>query len=80
MNCISPTFNHPALLSASSSLLEICELPEMVHGIEVANLNEPSSYTLHNLSSSSQSSAPVCLPVKQISRMESVRAQLKYTT
>src|SRR2546421_5668842 len=51
VNCISPSFDAPRLLPPQLPLLQICELPEMMHGIEIANLYKPCSNAFHHFPS-----------------------------
>lgn len=80
MDGIAPALNLPALLTASASLLEVGELPQMVDGVEVADLDEPSTDTLHDLSSGLETTAPVSLPLEQVAGVKSVRSELKDTS
>lgn len=80
MNSIAPAFNGPALLATISALFKVGELPKMVNGVEVANLNKPSTNSLHDLTAGLEASSPVSLPFKQVSRVQSVGAQLKHAS
>lgn len=48
-----------------------------MHGIQVTNLDEPSSDTLHNLTASLETLAPVCLPFQQVAWVQSVGAKFE---
>lgn len=76
----APSLDTPALLSANSSLLQRCELPQVVDSVKVPDLDEPCSYTFHNLTASPQALAPMSLPLKKITWVESVGAELKDTS
>jgi hypothetical protein len=77
---ISPALDTPALLSPNFPLLQVGKLPEVVNGVQLSDLHEPSSNTLHDFTSRFETPAPVRLPFQQISWVQCVRAQLKNTT
>ena len=77
MNRITPALNAPGLLTPDLALLEVRKLPEVVHGVEIADLTEPSSDSLHNLSSRLQALAPVRLPLEKVAGVQSVGAQFE---
>jgi len=66
MHRITPPLHAPALLSPDLALLQIRELPEMVHGIQLADLHEPRTDTFHYFSSGAETTTPVCFPFKEI--------------
>lgn len=52
MNRISPAFNTPGLFTTNLAFLQVGELPEMVHRVEIANLHKPSTDAFHDLATS----------------------------
>lgn len=74
VHSISPTLNTPRLLSPQSSLLQVCELPEVVDCVEISYLHKPGTNSLHDFLSCFQSLSPVSLPFEEVTRVESVRS------
>src|SRR3954469_11117586 len=64
VNCISPALNTPTLLSSSLSLLQIRELPKMVHCVQISNLYKPCSHSFHSFSACLKTTSPMCLPLE----------------
>lgn len=80
MDSIAPTLDGPALLATIAALFEVGELPKVVNGVEVANLDKPRTNSLHDLTTGLEASSPVSLPFEQVSRMQGVGAQLKHAS
>lgn len=76
---LAPARHTPALLSARTSFFEIGELPQVVDGVEVSDLHEPGTHTLHDFFPGTQTSAPVCLPFQEVARVQGVGTELKDT-
>lgn len=72
MDSLAPALDTPALLAANLSLLEVGKLPQVVNGVEVSYLHEPSADTLHDLASRLEAASPVGLPLKEVAGVESV--------
>ena len=66
---LSPAFLLPTQLAADLALLEVGELPEMVDGVEVADLDKPGTNALHDLAAGLEAAPPVGLPLKQVTRV-----------
>lgn len=64
VNCLSPSFHTPTHLSSRFSLFEICKLPEVMHGVQVSDLDKPCTNPFHHFSPGLEASSPVCLPFK----------------
>lgn len=47
--------------------------------IEISNLHEPSTHSLHHLAASLETLTPVSLPLKKITRVKSIGAELEDT-
>ena len=62
VNGLGPALLLPAKLTADLALLEVGELPKMVDGVEVADLDEPGANTLHDLTAGLEPTPPVRLP------------------
>jgi len=77
MNRISPSLHIPALLPAHLPFLQIRKLPEMMHRIQLSNLHEPGTYTLHYFSPGFEASAPVGFPFEEIAWVEGVGAEFE---
>ena len=77
MDSVAPALDGPALLATVSALFEVCELPKVVNGVEIANLDKPRTNSLHDLTTGLEAASPVSLPFKEVSRMQSVGTQLK---
>jgi hypothetical protein len=77
---IRPAFDTPALLTLQFALLQVRKLPQMMHSIQIANLNKPSTNALHDLTSCFQTLTPVRLPFEQVAWVERVGAQFEDTT
>jgi len=66
---LAPPLDAPALLTADLALLQVGKLPQVVHRVQLADLYEPSAYALHDLPAGFQTAPPMCLPLKQVSRV-----------
>lgn len=80
MYCFTPARHAPALLSARASFLKVGELPKVMDGVQISNLDEPGAYTFHNLLSGTQTSAPMSLPLQEVARVQGVRTKLEDST
>lgn len=80
MHGLSPAGYTPAVLSADLPLLQIGKLPQMVNGVQVADLYEPRTHALHDFSASLKAPAPVRLPLQEVAGMKLVGPQLKEPT
>lgn len=67
-----PAFDTPRLFPANLALLQVGKLPEMMHGVQVTDLDKPCPNAFHNFAASLEATTPVCLPFKQISGVQSV--------
>jgi hypothetical protein len=77
---LCPSLNAPRLLTADLALLQIGKLPQVMHGVEIANLDEPCTHSLHDLPARLEASTPMRLPLQKITRVKGVRPKLKQTT
>lgn len=64
VNRLSPSFHTPTHLSSRFSLFEICKLPEVMHGVQISDLDEPCTNPFHHFSPGFEAPSPVCLPLK----------------
>lgn len=80
MHRLRPAGYAPRILATNLSLLQVGELPEMVYRVQVANLDEPGAHSFHHLAASLKTPAPMCLPLEEVARVESVGAKLEETT
>ena len=80
VNCLSPSFHTPTHLSSRFSLFEICKLPEVMYSVQISDLDEPCTNPFHDFSPGFEASSPVCLPLKQISWVQSVGPQFEQAT
>jgi hypothetical protein len=69
VHCLAPAFYAPALFATNLTFLQVGELPQMVYRVQIANLNEPSTDAFHDLPPSFETTAPVCLPFQQVTRV-----------
>lgn len=76
---IPPSFNPPAHLPSRLSLLQIRELPQMMHCVQIPNLYEPCTDSLHHFSSCLQSLPPVGFPFQEIAWVQGVGAKFEKT-
>lgn len=77
MHRLRPARYAPAILAACAPLLQVGELPQVVHSIEVADLHEPRAHALHHLPAGLQPPTPVCLPLEEVSGVQCVRSQFE---
>jgi hypothetical protein len=77
MDRLAPSPDAPALLSTDLALLQIRKLPQVVHGIQLADLDEPGADAFHDLPPRFEASAPVGFPFEQVSWVQGVGAQLE---
>ena len=77
MHRLSPSLDPPAHLAPRLALLEIGKLPKMMHGVQVADLDEPRAHALHDLSSGFQSLTPVGLPFQEVAGVQGVGAEFE---
>jgi len=78
VNRLAPAFYAPTLLTADLAFLKVGKLPEVVDRVEVANLHEPGADTLHDLTTSLETTSPVGLPLKQVAGVQGIRSELKH--
>lgn len=67
---VRPAGDAPARLTASFPLLKVGELPQVMHRVQGAHLDEPRTHTLHDLAANLEAPTPVCLPLEQLTRVE----------
>ncbi len=77
VNSVSPSLNSPALLASLLSLLQGCELPEVVNSVEITDLHKPCSHALHDLTAGLETLAPMGLPLEKVPWVEGIRAKLE---
>ena len=77
MHRLTPPLLTPTLLPSHLPLSKILELPEVVDGVQRADLGKPCSNALHDVSSRLEARTPVRLPLQQVAGVERVRAQLE---
>ena len=77
MHRLPPSLHTPAQLPPRLPLLQIRKLPQVMHGIQIANLHEPSSNALHDFPSCFQAFSPVSFPFEEVARVKSVGAEFE---
>lgn len=76
---LRPAFDIPGLLTANLAFLQVRKLPQMMHSVQIADLDEPRTNSFHDFPARLEATAPMGLPLQQVSGMERIRSQLKDT-
>ena len=74
-----PPLDPPRLLPPNLALFQVCKLPQVMHRVEVSDLDEPGSDSFHDLASGLEATAPMCLPLEKVTGVEGVRSEFKHT-
>lgn len=80
MHSLCPALDPPRLFTADLAFFQVGELPEVVHRVQVADLNEPSSHPLHHFPASLEATSPMGLPFQQVPGMKGVGSKLEKPT
>lgn len=79
MDSLRPALNVPRLLTTYFALLQVRKLPEVVHRVQITNLDKPSTNPFHDLAARFEATAPMSLPLQEISGVKSVGSKLEDT-